>query len=203
MSVCSACVFCVSVIHTDFLCESSKSPVHTEINSVTLFRNLRAFRLCMAQVQVTILTGCARDDNVQAINPKTAIIGIDVQTTLRETSGFILLCVCYVHQQYTKADPKLLVLILKINVVPKQNHLFKRTTSITIQKAVIFVFTAMVISNLTGYSSFHQNSHISSYKFRVCVVSRNSKFSSSFNLVLWLTAQRTEGMQELSKLHSS
>jgi hypothetical protein len=73
----------------------------------------------MAQVQVTILTGCARDDKVQAVNPKTAI---DVQTTLQETSDFILLCVCYVHQQYTKADPKLLVLILKINVVPKENH---------------------------------------------------------------------------------
>ena len=43
-------------------------------------------------------------------------------TAHKAIEGFISLCLCYVRQQYKKADPKLQVQILQMNVGPTENY---------------------------------------------------------------------------------
>jgi hypothetical protein len=98
------------------------------------------------------------------------------------------------HLQGTDFYPEYFPEILKL----------KQTTSVTNQKTVIVMFTAIGTSEPHKVLAVSpQGSYTSPYKQSLRGVKKLRNFSSSFNLVLWLTAQRTERMQQLSKLHES
>jgi hypothetical protein len=55
-------------------------------------------------------------------SPKQQLFTHTHPSAHQATEGFDSLSLCHVRQQYTKADPKLQVLILKMDAVPIENY---------------------------------------------------------------------------------
>jgi hypothetical protein len=59
-----------------------------------------------ARTELATSTGCGTDEEVRIAISKTAIIHRD-PNALQATAGTSSILICYVHQQYTKAEPEL------------------------------------------------------------------------------------------------